>query len=352
MSSKFVECTLGQLYREVDKNGRVSGGPMRYLATGLGELGLPRLGKNLAILFALLCVGGSFGGGNMFQANQSYELVKRAIPALQGQAWLYGLLMAFLVGVVIIGGIRRIGAVAGYIVPFMCGIYVLAGLFILLVNAQNLVPALFKIVQEAFTPQAGLGGMIGVLITGFRRAIFSNEAGIGSASIVHSAAATDEPVREGIVALMEPFIDTVVICTMSGLVVVVTDAYIGDHGDGSAITAYAFATVIPWFPDLLALSVFFFAFSTMISWSYYGERCWSFVFGHKSAMTYRLLFLVFTFLGPILNLANVLTFSDLMILGMAFPNIFGAVLLSKKVKSALDDYWKRYKSGVMRPVNQ
>jgi len=351
MSSKFTECTLGQMYREVGKDGHILGGPMRYLGVGLGERGMPRLGRFLAVLFALMCIGGSFGGGNMFQANQSYAQVADVLPFFAG-GWgslAYGVILAFLVGIVIIGGIRRIGQVAGFIVPIMCGIYLLAGFFIIFTNVDQVGPAFEKIVSEAFTPKAGFGGLLGVLITGFRRAAFSNEAGVGSASIAHSAAATDEPVREGIVALLEPFIDTIVVCSMTGLVVVITGAYEGDAEGGVLMTSNAFATVLPWFPNVLSLAVFLFAFSTMISWSYYGERCWTFLFGPELSMVYKVMFLGFVVFGSVLELGNVIDFSDLMILGMSFPNILGAVLLSGKVSRALKDYWGRYKSGEMQP---
>lgn len=346
MSAKFVECSLGQMYRKVDGQGRVHGGPMRYLSIGLGELGRPRLGRLLATSFALLCIGGSFGGGNMFQANQSYAQVKTVIPIFADSPALYGVSMAGLVGVVILGGIRRIAAVAGYLVPIMCGLYLLAGVVILVVHADRLIDSIGLIVREAFTPRAGIGGMAGVLVIGFQRAAFSNEAGVGSASIAHSAAATHEPIREGIVALLEPFIDTVVVCTMTGLVVVVTGAYLQDD-TGVALTSMAFASVLPWFPKVLALTVFLFAYSTMISWSYYGERCWAELWGASSIRVYHALFLVFTFLGPILQLGAVLDFSDLMILGMALPNITGALMLSSKVRTRLDDYWSRFKAGQM-----
>jgi AGCS family alanine or glycine:cation symporter len=351
MSSKFTECTLGQMYREVGADGHILGGPMRYLRVGLGERGLPRLGRFLSVLFAVMCIGGSFGGGNMFQANQSYAQVADILPFFAG-GWgslAYGVILAFLVGVVIIGGIRRIGQVAGFIVPIMCGIYLIAGFFIIFTNLDQVGPAFGKIVGEAFTPRAGFGGMIGVLITGFRRTAFSNEAGVGSASIAHSAAATDEPVREGIVALLEPFIDTIIVCTMTGLVVVITGAYEGDAEGGVLMTSNAFATVLPWFPKVLSLAVFLFAFSTMISWSYYGERCWTFLFGPQFSMVYKVMFLGFIVFGAVLKLGNVIDFSDLMILGMSFPNILGAVLLSGKVGQALKDYWGRYKSGQMQP---
>jgi AGCS family alanine or glycine:cation symporter len=328
MSSKFTECTLGQMYK-----------------------GWPRFGRVLSIVFAVMCIGGSFGGGNMFQANQSYAQVADVLPFFAG-GWgslAYGVLLAFMVGVVIIGGIRRIGQVAGFIVPIMCGIYLVAGFFILFTHFDHIGGAFAKIVREAFTPRAGLGGVAGVLITGFRRAAFSNEAGVGSASIAHSAAATDEPVREGIVALLEPFIDTIVVCTMTGLVVVITGAYEGETEGGVLMTSNAFATVLPWFPKVLSLAVFLFAFSTMISWSYYGERCWTFLFGAQFSLLYKVMFLAFVVLGAVLKLGNVIDFSDLMILGMSFPNVLGAVLLSGNVSQALNDYWSRFKSGQMQP---
>ncbi len=345
MSSKFTECTLGQMYRKVDAAGRVLGGPMRYLRIGLEERGMGGLGRVLSVLFAVMCIGGSLGGGNMFQANQSYQAVAELVPLLADNAWLYGVVLAFLVGLVIIGGIKSIGAAASRIVPLMCGIYLLAGFWILIVHAADIPRAFGVIVREAFTPEAGMGGMIGVLMTGFRRAAFSNEAGIGSASIAHSAAATDEPVREGIVALLEPFIDTIVVCTMTGLVVVITGAYVNPVSDGVLMTSQAFGSVLDWFPVVLSIAVFLFAFSTMISWSYYGERCWTFLFGEGSSNVYRVIFLLFVFFGSVFKLGNVLDFSDLMVLGMAFPNIFGLLILSGKVRRALDDYWQRYRSG-------
>jgi len=349
MCSKFSECTLGQLYRQTDEKGNVSGGPMRYLSAGLEQLGFSRLGKFLAIAFAIMCIGGSFGGGNMFQSNQSYAQVAGVLPFLDNGvgAFGYGLLMATMVGIVIIGGIKRIGKVAGLVVPVMCAVYVLAGLAVILANIPEVPAAFGKIVGEAFEPRAVGGGFLGVLVLGFQRAAFSNEAGVGSASIAHSAAATDEPVREGVVALLEPFIDTIVVCTMTGLVVVITGAY--DGGDqGVEMTSAAFDTVIPGFKYVLTFAVFMFAFSTMISWSYYGERCWTFLFGTGSSLAYKIIFLFFAVSGAVLELGSVIGFSDLMILGMAFPNILGMYFLSGKVKRAFDEYWERYKSGQMK----
>jgi AGCS family alanine or glycine:cation symporter len=259
-------------------------------------------------------------------------------------------LLAVAVGMVIIGGIKSIGKVAGLIVPVMCGVYVAAAMFILLANASEVPAAFGTIFESAFTLEAGIGGLIGTLITGFRRAAFSNEAGIGSASIAHSAAATEEPVREGIVALLEPFIDTIIVCTMTGLVVVITGAYLVYPDEGVLMTSAAFGSVIGWFPLVLSFAVVMFAFSTMISWSYYGERCWTYLFGEGSSLVYKGIFLFAVFCGSIFHLGSVLDFSDLMVLGMAFPNILGVAILSGKVRERLDDYWGRLKSGEMQPT--
>ncbi|MCZ6784136.1 MAG: alanine/glycine:cation symporter family protein [Proteobacteria bacterium] len=350
MSSKFAECTLGQMYRKVREDGHVQGGPMLYLRDGLGQLGWPRTGKTLAVVFSVMCIGGSFGGGNMFQSNQSYAQIASVVPALDGTlgAVVFGLVLAFLVGLVIIGGIKRIGHVAAVLVPVMCTIYVLCGLLILIFHADQLLGALGVIVSKAFSFEAGLGGFVGVLVQGFRRAAFSNEAGVGSAPIAHSAATTDEPVREGIVALLEPFIDTLIVCTMTGLVIVVTGAHESpDAGSGIQMTSWAFASVFPWFPIVLSICAVLFAFSTMISWSYYGEQSWVSLFGIRSILLYKFLFLLFAWAGAIFQAQAVLDFGDLMILGMAFPNIIGVVILSGKVKEALDSYMTRLKAGEM-----
>jgi len=347
MSSKFTECTLGQMYRVTKPDGSVSGGPMHYLDKGLAEMGLAPLGKGLALLFAVMCIGGSLGGGNMFQANQSYNAVAEILPVIDNStgAVVYGLVLAFLVGLVIIGGIKRIGAIAGLIVPAMCGIYVAAGMLILVMHASEVPAAIGAIVSSAFSPEAGLGGMIGVLAQGFKRASFSNEAGIGSASIAHSAAKTEWPVREGIVALLEPFIDTIIVCSTTALVVVVTGVYQIEGEGGVVLTQRAFESSLTGFSYVLSVAVFLFAFSTMISWSYYGERCATWLFGDSVSMPYRILFLFCVVFGSVVSLGNVVDFSDMMVLGMGFPNILGAVLLSGKVKRALDDYLKRLRNG-------
>jgi AGCS family alanine or glycine:cation symporter len=359
MSSKFTECTLGQMYRRVDSEHHVSGGPMRYLSEGLEDLGLAWLGKPLALVFAVLCVGGSLGGGSSFQVSQSLDIVKTQIPWFDGREWVYGAALVFLVGIVIIGGIKRIASTAEKIVPLMCGIYVLASLTILAMNANAVPAALSTIFSEAFKWESAYGGFLGVMVIGVKRAAFSNEAGVGSAAIAHSAAKTDYPIREGIVALLEPFIDTVIVCTMTGLVIVVTGAYdqtrFPEHAtiiagnQGATLTANAFATQISWFPYVLTVAVMLFAYSTMISWSYYGERCATYLFGQGASLPYKLLLLAFIFLGSVVHATNIMEFSDLMILSMALPNMLGLFLLSNKVKLKLDDYWQAYKMGDFEP---
>ena len=360
MSAKFAECTLGQLYRVTDDDGHVLGGPMRYLRIGLKEIGLGPLGVLLSGLFMIICIGASLGGGNAFQVGQSLDAIRGSEGLLTEQPWIYGLGMAAAVGVVIIGGIKSIGKVASRIVPVMCLLYVLAALYILARNYTAIPEAAAMIFNEAFSPDAAYGGFLGVMVIGVKRAVFSNEAGVGSAAIAHSAAKTDEPVSEGIVALLEPFIDTVVVCTITALVVIVTGAYQAPEmasaiakDQGARLTLHAFVTGgHDWFRYILYFAVVLFAYSTCISWSYYGERCWVQLFGVRSSLLYKILFLVFTFLGSIVTQGKILEFSDLMILGMSFPNLLGVFLLSGVVKRALDTYWAKYKSGELDAVDR
>ncbi|MFP8879914.1 MAG: alanine/glycine:cation symporter family protein [Myxococcota bacterium] len=348
MSSKFAECSLGQLYRVTREDGHMSGGAMHYLRDGLAELGLGGLGKVLATVFALMCIGGSLGGGNMFQSNQSYAQVSSVLPILDGAlgAAVFGIVLSALVAVVIVGGIKRIGEVAAMLVPFMCIIYVACGFWIVLAHIGSVGAALGTIVSSAFSMEAGTGGLVGVLIQGFRRAAFSNEAGTGSAAIVHAAARTEEPMREGLVALLEPFIDTIVVCSMTGIVLVVTGAHESpEAGTGIAMTSWAFATVFPWFPVVLSIIAVLFAFSTMISWSYYGEQCWAKLFGSGSILAYKAIFLLFVWLGAVFQADAVIDFGDMMILGMAFPNLIGVYLLSGRIKTELDSYLGKLEAG-------
>jgi AGCS family alanine or glycine:cation symporter len=334
---------------------------MYYLKKGLGELGHGVLGKVLAVFFAIMVVGGSFGGGNMFQANQSAKMFTELFKFSNADAGFYfGLVLAVLVGVVIIGGIKRIGKVAEKIVPFMAILYVGAALIILFMNF-TLIPTAFKaIVEQAFTPVAGLGGFIGVLIQGFRRATFSNEAGVGSAAIAHSAVKTKYPASEGIVALLEPFIDTVVICTMTALVLIITNLKYGlfNYGDSSLngkgveLTSAAFDSSIPHFSIILTIAVILFAFSTMLSWSYYGLQGWKFVFGRgkKADMIYKFLFLIFVIIGASVKLGSVIDFSDAMIFAMVFPNIIGLIFLAPKVRQELTKYLNAIKKSEKKRI--
>lgn len=359
MSTKFVECTLGVKYRDLGPDGTVYGGPMYYLSRGLKEKGWTKLGKVLAVVFAVLCVGASFGGGNAFQSNQAAVQIISMLN-LQGGATgaIIGLFLAILVGIVIIGGIKKIARVTEKIVPFMAGIYILASLVIIFANIQYMGEAFSMIFSGAFTPEAGLGGVLGVIIVGFQRAAFSNEAGAGSAAIAHSAVKTRYPASEGIVALLEPFIDTVVICTMTALVIIFfnMDAGAFDYGNavgstvllnetgayvgGVDLTSMAYDSVIPGFRYVLTLAIILFAFSTMISWSYYGLQSWKYLFGRGRSMDiiYKILFLTFVVIGAAATLDAVIKFSDAMILALVFPNMIGLLILFPRVKKSLDRY--------------
>ena len=358
MSTKFVECTLGVKYRDVGKDGTVYGGPMYYLTKGLKERGFARLGRFLAVTFALLCIGASFGGGNAAQSNQAAMQLVSSFGMEGGSArTIIGVIMMIFVGIIIIGGIKRIASVTEKIVPLMALLYVGACLYIILTNFSFVDDAFAMIFTQAFNPQAGLGGLLGVLITGFRRAAFSNEAGAGSASIAHSAVKTKYAASEGLVALLEPFIDTIVICTMTALVIIIFNGdqtifnYGGENGivmidgvaaEGAAITAAAFANYISFSGPFLTIAVVLFAISTMISWSYYGLQSWMFVFGKSklSDYTYKILFLLFIVIGAAGDMSAVWTFSDAMILALVFPNMIGLFFLYPKVKEELQKYLK------------
>ena len=347
MASKFAECTLGVKYRDVGEDGTVYGGPMYYLTKGLKEKGAGGFGKVLAVLFAIFVIGGSFGGGNMFQANQAAAQFTKLFELTGPNAGLYfGIVMAVLVAVVIIGGIKRIASVTEKVVPFMAGIYVLAALIILFANFSLIDDAFALIYEGAFSGLGIAGGLIGVMIQGIRRGAFSNEAGVGSAAIAHSAVRTKYPASEGIVALLEPFVDTVVICTMTALVIIITnfDGQFMQYGveikEGVELTAIAFDSVIPHFSVVLTIAVILFAFSTMISWSYYGMQGWKFLFG-KGKITdliYKVLFLMFVVVGASISLGAVIDFSDAMIFAMVVPNIIGVIMLSPIIKKELSKY--------------
>ena len=357
MSSKFVECTLGVQYRDVGEDGTVYGGPMYYISKGLKERGFTTLGKVAAVFFAIFCIGGSFGGGNAAQSNQA-TIVLKDLMNLQSTAagfWI-GIVLAILVGVIIIGGIKRIAQVTEKVVPFMAVMYVVACLYIILSNFTLIDDAFSLIFAEAFNPTAiGVGSVIGVLLVGFKRAAFSNEAGAGSASIAHSAVKTKYSASEGLVALLEPFIDTVVICTMTALVIVIFNfggafQYGGEGAvmidgisyEGAGITSKAFAQYIPFSNVFLTIAVVLFAVSTMISWSYYGLQSWKYLFGRGKAadLAYKLLFLTFVIIGASASMNSIWAFSDAMIFAMVFPNMVGLFFLFPVVKKELNRYLK------------
>lgn len=367
MSTKFVECTLGVKYRDIGKDGVVYGGPMYYLSKGLSERGFKTFGKILAGIFAILCVGASFGGGNAFQSNQAAVQISSLLNLNTGSnGIIIGIILAVLVGIVIIGGIKRIAKITEKVVPFMAGIYILAALVIIFANFSDIGLAFQIIFEGAFTPMAGLGGLVGVLIVGFQRAAFSNEAGAGSAAIAHSAVRTKYPASEGVVALLEPFIDTVVICTMTALVIVFfnidgdniqsvfkysaeTSSVVlnstGKSVGGVDLTSLAFDSVIPHFSYVLTIAIVLFAFSTMISWSYYGLQAWKYLFGKGKAadLVYKILFLIFVVIGAAATLDAVIKFSDAMILALVFPNMIGLFFLFPKVREEMKRYLKAIK---------
>ncbi len=351
MSSKFVECTLGVKYRVIDAKGEVSGGPMYYLSAGLAKRNMKGLGKILAVMFAVMCVGGTLGGGNMVQANQAFAQVSQTLGADNVSSLWFGLGMAVLVGLVIVGGIRSIARVTDKIVPLMVAVYCIFALIIIGANIRNIDDAFAQIWNGAFHPDAMKGGFMGVMLMGFRRASFSNEAGIGSASIAHSASKTDRPVSEGLVSLLEPFIDTVIVCTMTALVLVFTGYAADPQGmTGSTLTNAAFTKIFPWFDWVLMVAIIMFAYATMISWSYYGMKSWAYLFGEKwwIKQSFNLLFMICTVIGTVSGLGAVIDFSDMMILGMAFPNIIGLFILSGEVKKDLKAYMLDLKSGVIK----
>lgn len=350
MSLKFVECTLGVKYRFINKEGRIFGGPMNYLRYGLEKRNKKGLGKILAALFAILGVGASFGGGNMLQSNQAFKIVSEQLPFLQGHGFWFGVLFAVLVGVTIIGGISSIARVTGKVVPFMAAVYIIGCLIVIGTNIENIGSAFSAIFNGAFSADALKGGFIGILIIGLQRAAFSSEAGVGSAAIAHSASKTRHPIADGFTALVEPFIDTMLICTMTALVLIFTGMHeVGSLG-GVELTSEAFGSVISWFPAVLAFAVFLFAFSTMVSWSYYGMRSWTYLFGRskQSEMIYKVLFLVFVVVGASVSLGAVLSFADMMILAMSFPNIIGLYIMSSEVRNDMNVYWNLLKNGKLK----
>jgi AGCS family alanine or glycine:cation symporter len=351
MSLKFSSCTFAQLYRVKDSQSGMLGGPMVYLSKGFEERGLKTLGKFIGGFFAVMTIMASFGGGNLFQANQTYEIIHAQIPGIS--PWLVGIILAVAAGLVLFGGIKRIGAVTSKMVPLMCGFYVITCLIIIFSNASEIPSLIGSIFTQAMNPDAAFGGFLGVLIQGVKRGSFSNEAGLGSAAIAHSAAKTDEPVREGVVAMIGPFIDTHLVCTMTALAILITGAHLDPsvQGKGVEMTALAFSSLGSFMPYLLTLAICVFAYSTIISWSYYGERATEYLFGEtfgtKAIKAYRIVYILIIVIGPVLSIGHVVDFADLMLLSMAFPNILGMIFLHKKIVVLVKDYVARYQAGQM-----
>jgi len=355
MAAKMAECTLGVMYRQEHADGSVSGGPMYYLRDGVRQVtGNAALGKFLAAFFAVCCIGGALGGGNMFQANQATVQIVAVTGGedsfFSGLNWLVGVLFALAVGAVIIGGIKSIAKVTEKIVPLMAGIYLAACLVVILGSISEVPAAFGDIISGAFSAEGIAGGFVGVLIVGFQRAAFSNEAGIGSASIAHSAVKTEEPATEGFVALLEPLIDTIIICTMTALTIVITGAWNDPDAaelGGVGLTSRAFESVLPWFPNVLAVAVVLFAFSTMISWSYYGMKATGYLFGDSATaeMVFKVVFCVFTVIGASMSLGPVIGFSDAMIFMMSIANVIGLYILARTLKNEIKRHRAKVQSG-------
>ncbi len=343
MTLKFVEVSLGHKYRVIHQDGTVSGGAIRYLSKGIGDCGFPRIGKFLAVIFAICCIGGSFGGGNMFQANQAFQQIVEASGGinspLHNKGWIGGIIFAFVVGIIIFGGIKSIGKVTEKLVPLMAIVYIFSCLLIIFNNFFILPETIKLIFTSAFSLEATTGGVIGSMIAGIKRAVFSNESGIGSAPIAYAPAKSDNHLNTGFMSLLSPFVDTIIVCSMTALVIVITGVYENGEGiQGVELTSRAFESFFGWFPIILAIAITLFALSTLITWSYYGLRCWTYLFGMSltSKYSFKLIFLTFTVIGTSMNLGSVINFSDSMIFAMSIPNIIGLYFLSSGIKRDLE----------------
>lgn len=358
MASKFLECTLAVKYRRFNADGSVSGGPMFYIAHGLTRKGLRWLGQPLALIFALMCVPGALGGGNMLQINQATQQVINITGGessfFAAHSWVFGLIVAIIVGLIIVGGIKSIANVTSKIVPVMCGIYLFAAAAIILMNFQHIPHAIYVIIKEAFMPQSVVGGVIGTIIIGFRRSVQSNEAGSGSAPIAYAAVKTNEPISQGFVSLMEPFLDTVIICSLTAFVIIITGEYLNyrEGITGVELTSAAFGGTISFFPYVLAVVIILFAISTIISWAYYGQKAWSYLFGEgfKRTKVYQIMFCIFIVIGSCMNLQSVIDFTDATMLAMAAPNLIAIFILLPEIKQDLIAYCKKYK--LINPLNK
>jgi len=354
MTLKFTEVTLSLKYREFLPDGTIMGGGMEYLSRGLADKGMAKAGRYMAMVFAFFMILGALGAGNTFQISQALPIVQGQVSFFNDYPWAFGLIMAFITGLVIIGGIKRIAHVAEKIVPVMVIFYLLMVFWVLGTYFRSIPDAFALIFTEAFSTSAVAGGIFGAMAQGFQRAVFSNEAGLGSAGIAHSAARVKYPVRQGLVSLYEPFIDTVVVCTMTALVIILTGSYLGGTEvldaaiaakQGSVITSTAFGSVVSWFPTVLGFAIFMFAFSTMISWAYYGERAWVYLFGSKTSIIYKFIFLGFIVIATVANTETMVEFSSVLFLALAIPNLFGLIIMSGDVRKMLKEYISKLKSG-------
>ncbi|MFZ4541389.1 MAG: alanine/glycine:cation symporter family protein [Rickettsiales bacterium] len=338
MATKFAEVTLSLLYRKIDADGKIEGGPIQYLHEGLKELGYARLGRILATVFAIFCLGGAIGGGNMFQSNQTVKILVSEIPTMAQHGWVISAAFALLVGLVLFGSIKRIARVAEAVGPMKGLVYLACAIIIVGYNIEQLPHALWLILHDAFTAEAAKGGMLGMLVMAFKRALFANEAGLGSAPIAHAAARVEDPAREGSIALIEPLF-AAFIALLTGLMVVTTGAYQGASiEDGVLIASTAFATVGSWFTIMLAVCVFLFAYGTTIGWSYYGEIAWNHLFGRRSIKLYYVLYTFACFVGGIATFGVIMDLADLLILGCALPNIAALFLLRHKIRAEMVRY--------------
>ncbi|OGI01782.1 MAG: alanine glycine permease [Candidatus Melainabacteria bacterium GWF2_37_15] len=357
MSSKFMEATLGVKYRRVNADGSVSGGPMHYISHGLTRLKLRWLGQPLAVVFCWMCIAEAFGGGNMFQINmataQVIEITGGENSFFYHNSWVFGLIMAIVIGSIIIGGIKSIARVAEKIVPFMCILYVVSGLVVIFIHFTQIPEAITTIFNEAFNPKAVEGGIIGSIIWGLRRSVQSNEAGVGSAPIAYATVKTKEPVSQGFVSLLEPFIDTVIVCFITAFVIIITETHLNTDGAvGAELTSRAFESVWPFFPYVLAVVITLFALSTLISWSYYGQKAWSYLFGEgeKRTRTYQIVFCSFIVIGSSMNMMSVIDFTDAMMFAMAVPNLIGVYFLAPQVLKDLKEYCQRHNVGIHKHI--
>ncbi|MFU8925014.1 alanine/glycine:cation symporter family protein [Acinetobacter puyangensis] len=348
MATKFTECTLGVKYRHIDAQGNVSGGPMYYLKAGLTERGFPRFGKIMGVLAAVILAISAFGIGNLFQVNQATSQIMHQFQMESGAVWL-GLFFGVACGVVIIGGIKKIAKVASFLVPLMVVVYMGGALVILAMHFSAIPGALALIISSAFTPDAAFGGFIGALMQGLKRASFSNEAGFGSAPIAHAAVKTKEPATEGLVALLEPFFDTVILNTITALVVVVTGSYLLKEYSGVLITTHAFNSVLPGFDIVLTISIVLFAFTTMLTWSYYGLKGWQYLFGNRGATAYKFVFCAVSIIAATMSLGSVIDLADALVFVLAFFNVLGLYFLLPIVKKEVNGFLAKVKSGEIKP---